>query len=162
MCREHFTVSIDIDPFALCLLQKELQIMQIMTGNNDKRSLFHGQRNRNRYGCPIAFGVRLIQKRHAFQVFLSYLHNNRQKLIHPPVLSYYIECPRKESVHFFIRVAQYQRMMCIGCHAAHTEKDEGFETADILLCIPDILHGIIIALSAKPFRFLMHLIHAFT
>ena len=136
--------------------------MQIMTGNNDKRSLFHGQRNRDRYGCPIALGIRLIQKCHAFQVFLSNLHDNRQKLIHPPVLSYHIESLRKEPVHILVRIAQYQRMMRIGSHAAHTKKNKGFEASDILLCIPDILHSIIVTSPAKPFRFLMHLIHAFT
>ena len=52
-------------------------------------------------------------------------------------------------------------MMRISSHAAHTEKNEGFEASDILLCIPDILHRVIITLSAKPFRLLMHLSNPF-
>ena len=31
MCREHLAVCVDIDTLALGLLQKQLQIMQVMT-----------------------------------------------------------------------------------------------------------------------------------
>ena len=39
-------------------------------------------------------------------------------------------------------------MVRIGSHATHTEKNQRLETANILLCIPDLFHIIIIGPSA--------------
>ena len=124
MCGQHFAMGINIDAPALGLLQQQLEIMQIVTGNHNKRPLFHSQRNGNRYRRAIAFGICLIQKRHALEVFLTDLHHDGQQLLHAPILANSKKCLCKEIVHRIIGIAQHQSMMRIGRHAAHPEQNQ--------------------------------------
>ena len=149
MCRQHFAMGINIDTPALGLLQQQLEIMQIVTGNHNKRSLFHSQRNGNRCGRAVAFGICLIQKRHALEVFLTDLHHDGQQLLHAPILADSKKRLCEEIVHRIIGIAQHQRMMRIGRHAAHPEQNQGFQAADILLRIPEPCHIVIGSATAR-------------
>ena len=106
MSGQHFTMGIDVDAFPLSLLQQQLQVVEVMAGDDDERSLFYGQRNGNRYGRSVAFGVGLIQKRHALEVFLANLHHDRQQFLHAPVLANGEERLGKEAVHLIIGIPQ--------------------------------------------------------
>ncbi len=50
--RQHFTVGVDVDAFAVGLLQQQLQIVEVVTGNHDERPFFHGQGNGAGLGVP--------------------------------------------------------------------------------------------------------------
>ena len=65
VCRQHLTVSIDIDSLILRLLQKLLQIIEVVPGNDDEGSFFNCQRHLGRHRRTIGFGIRPIQKLHA-------------------------------------------------------------------------------------------------
>ena len=62
---EHFAVGVNVDPLSLGLLQKELQVVKVMAGDDDERPFLHGQGDGDRGGRAVAFGVCFIEKRHA-------------------------------------------------------------------------------------------------
>ena len=61
MSRQHFSMSIDIDAFSGCLLQKKLQVLQVMACYYDKWSLLNMQGNSGRLRLTIRLRIRLIQ-----------------------------------------------------------------------------------------------------
>ena len=142
-------MGVDVDAPALGLLQQQLQIVQIVAGDDDERTFFHGQRNRDRRGRAVAFGVGPVQKRHAPEGLLADLHHNGQQLLHVPILAHGKERLGKEPVYRLIGIAQHQGVVRIRGHAAHAEENERFETADILLRIPELRHVIIAGSSAR-------------
>ena len=126
MGRQHFAVRVDIHALARRLLQQQLQVVEIMAGDDDERPLLHRQRNGHGRGCAIALGVGLVQQRHALEVLFADLHHDGQQLVHAPVLAYGKKCFSEEAVYLLIGIAQYHGVMCICRHATHTEKDQGF------------------------------------
>ena len=146
---QHFAMGVDVDAFALSLLQQQLQVVEIMTGDDDERSLFYSQRNGNRYGRSVAFGVGLIQKRHALEVFLANLHHDRQQFLHAPVLANGEERLGKETVHLIIGIPKDQGVMCISCHAAHAKENKRFQASDILIGAPEQVHVVVAGASAR-------------
>ena len=119
-----------------------------MAGDDDKRPLLHGQRNGDRGGCAIAFGIRLIKERHTLEILLADLHHNGQQLVHAPVLAHGKQRLCQKAVRFLVGIAQHHGVMGIGRHAAHAKEDQGFETADILLRAPELLHIVIVGSAA--------------
>ena len=61
MGRQHFTVGVDVDAFTLGLLQQQLQVVEIMAGDDDERPLLHRQRDGHGRGRAVGLGVGLIQ-----------------------------------------------------------------------------------------------------
>ena len=47
---QHFAVGVDVDASALGLLQQQLQIVEIVAGDDDERPLLHRQRDGGRRG----------------------------------------------------------------------------------------------------------------
>ena len=141
-------MGVDVDAFPLSLLQQQLQVVEVMAGDDDERSLFHGQRNGNRHGRSVAFGVSLIQKRHALEVFLANLHHDRQQFLHAPVLANGEKRLGKEAVHLVIGIPQDQGVMCIRCHAAHAKQNKRLQASDILIGAPKQIHIIVAGASA--------------
>ena len=90
MRRKHLTMGIDVDASALGLFQKQLEVVQIVSGNDDKRSLFHTERNLSRLRYAKGFRICTVEQLHTGQVNLSKLHDQRKQLLHIPVL-----CQRK-------------------------------------------------------------------
>ena len=145
---QHFAVGVDVDAFTLGLLQQQLQIVEVMACDDDERSLLHRQQDGGRRGRTVAFGIGLIQKRHALKVFLAHLHYDGQQLVHTPVLAHGKKSLGEKAVHFLVGITQHHRVMGVSRHTTHTEKDQGFEAANILLRVPEQIHIIIIVLPA--------------
>ena len=82
MGREHFTVRIDVDSFSLCLFKQKLQILQIMSGHNNKGSFFYGKSNCSRFWCSVSFCICLVKECHALQIDFSYFQHNRKQCFH--------------------------------------------------------------------------------
>ena len=145
---QHFAVGVDVDTFALGLLQQQLQIVEVVAGDDDERPLLHRQRNGDRRGRTVAFGVGLIQQRHALEVFLAHLHDDGQQRVHIPVLAHGKKSLGEKAVHFLVGITQHHSVMGVSRHAAHAEEDQGFEAANILLRVPEQVHIIIIVSPA--------------
>ena len=78
---QYFAVGIDIDVLVLGLLQQQLQVVEIMAGDDDERSLLYRQRNGHGRGRAVGLGVGLVQQRYALEVFLAHLHDVGQQLV---------------------------------------------------------------------------------
>ena len=121
---KHFPVSIDIDPFVLRLLKQLLQIIEIVAGNHDKRSLFHLQRYVHRSGVPVGAGICPVEHLHALIVDLADLQNDGKELIHAQVLTDGKECFGKEFIYRFIRISQHIGMIGVCRNASDPEQDQ--------------------------------------
>ena len=77
MCRQHFTVSVNVHTGAFCLLQQHMQIFEVMTGDQNRftchRTDVHGRWRR----VTVSFGFTGIQHFHDFKVH----HTNRHRLV---------------------------------------------------------------------------------
>ena len=82
MGREHFTMSIDVDSFSFCLFKQKLQVFQIMSGYDNKRTLFYCECNIGRFWCSIGFCISLIKKCHTLQINFSYFQYSRKQSFH--------------------------------------------------------------------------------
>ena len=145
---QHFAVRVDIHALARRLLQQQLQVVEIMAGDDDERSLLHRQRDGHGRGRAVGLGVGLIQQRHALEVLLAHLHHDGQQLVHAPVLAHGKKSLGEKAVHFLVGIAQHHSVMGVSRHAAHAEEDQGFEAANILLRVPEQVHIIIIVSPA--------------
>lgn len=134
--REHLAVRIDCDAAVCRLLQQELQVVQVMTGHNDKRSGLHGERDMDRGRLAEAFGVGFVQQRHAAQVDLAQLQHERQQLLHAPVLADGEQRFRQKAFDGLVPVAEHHGVIGIGCHAAAAEQQQRLQAADVLLAAP--------------------------
>ena len=102
-------MGINVDALAFRLFQQKLQILQIMTGDHDKRPFFHLQRNRHRNRSAIRLGIGTVQKFHTGQIHLACLHHYRKELFRVPVLRQDKQCPVKEFIDFFADVSENHR-----------------------------------------------------
>ena len=144
VCRQHLPMGVDVDAFALGLLQEQLQIVEIVAGNDDEGAFFYGQGHGRGCRSTIGFGVGLVKKGHAFQVFLTHFHDDGKQLIHAPVLAHGEKRFGEEPIYLVVHVAQHHGVVGVGSHTADAEENEGLEAADILLGVPELIHVIVI------------------
>ena len=148
MGRQHLAMGIDVDAFALGLLQKQLTVLQVMPGDDDKGAFLHGQGHGGGHGVTIGFSVGLVQQRHALEVHLAHLHDNRQQLFHAPVLADGKQALIEEAVHFLVGIAQHHGMVCVGRHAPQTEENQRFQGTDVFVGFPEKIHVVFVGSAA--------------
>ena len=148
MGREHFTMSIDVDSFSLCLFKQKLQILQIMTGYYNKRSFFYSKCNSSWFRCSIGFCICFIKKCHTLQIDFPYLQYGRKQRLHAFFIADLKECFAEELIHFGIFVVQNICMIGIGCHSANPEKNKRLQRTDIFIGIPQLLHIVFVCSAA--------------
>jgi len=71
VCRQHFTVRIDVYALAGSLLQKQFHIVQVMAADHDKRAFFDSKRHFGRYRLTIGRSVGIVKQCHTFIVDLT-------------------------------------------------------------------------------------------
>ena len=77
MRRQHFPMSVDVNPFSICLFQQFFQVIQVMTGNDNKRTLFYFHAHLSRYRIPKAGGIGFVQQPHTLEINLPEFHQQR-------------------------------------------------------------------------------------
>ncbi len=118
---QHLAVGVDIYALALGLLQQQVQVVQVVTRNNDKRSLFNGHGYLCGDGGAVGFGVGFIKQRHAGKVYKTGLGDQRKQLILRGIAA---DCRKgliEEGVYLVVGIAQRRRVIRIRCHAANAE-----------------------------------------
>ena len=111
-----------------------------MAGDHDERARLDLELNRRRLGLAVGGDVRILQSRHCGQVDLAALENQRQQLVHTQVGADGPHTLIQERCHSRVRLPQRLRMIGIRRHAAHAEKQQALQAADILLSIPQLAH----------------------
>lgn len=125
--RKHLAMGVDVHALAVGLLEKELEVSEVMAADDDEGAFFDREGNGCRNRCAEGFGVRLVQKRHRRKVLFADLQNDRQKLFHAPVFADGKERLGKKAADFFVLIAEHERVVRVGGHAADAEENEGFE-----------------------------------
>ena len=69
--RKHLAVRIHGNALILGLFQQAFEVVQIVSGDNDKRTLFNGQRNGRRRRCAVSLRICLVQQCHAGKILLA-------------------------------------------------------------------------------------------
>ena len=113
---KHLSVGVDVYALSLCLVKESLEVQQIVTGYDNKWSLFDRESHLCRLWIAVGLGVCLIEKSHAGEVVLTHLKYDWEQFIHAPVLTDCVKSFDKECVHFIAVVAKYHCMICIGSH----------------------------------------------
>ena len=136
MSRQHFTVGIDIDPLVLCLLQKLGQILQIMTGNHDKRSLLDIGLHLYRGWRTEGVGIGTVQKLHTFKVYFAKFHDQFNPFLGGMFFIYFTKSFVKPFCHTFIFISEIHGVVGVGRHTLQSEKQGGAEGYFIIAAIP--------------------------
>ena len=69
--RKHLAVRINSNALILGLFQQAFEVVQIVSGDNDKRTLFNGQRNSRWLRCAVGLRICLVQQCHAGKILLA-------------------------------------------------------------------------------------------
>ena len=142
---EHLAVGVDVHTLALGLFQQKLQVPQVVAGDDDEGALFHGHGDGGGNGMAIGLGVGLVQQSHAGQVHLAHFHDDGQQIVHAiPVGAHSGQSLVEEAVDPFVLVTQNPGVVCVGGHAPDAEEDEGLQGANILVCLPEGVHVIVL------------------
>ena len=148
MCGQHLAVRVDVDAFSGGLLEQELEVVQVVPGDDDEGSLFNGQRDDGGNGVAVGFGIGAVEQGHTAEVVFPDFEDDGQELLHVEILADGEQRTGKEAVQFFVLIAEDHCVVRVGGHAADTEKNERFEAADILVRGPELAHVIVGIASA--------------
>ena len=122
VCGEHLAVGVHVHAAAFGLLQKLLEVVQVMAGDHDEGARLDLELNCRRFGFAVGGDVRVLQSRHSGQVDLTALENQRQQLVHAQIGADGPHALIQERCHSRIKLPQRLRMVGIRRHAAHAEK----------------------------------------
>ena len=124
MCRKHFTVCIDVDPFVLRLFKQLLQVIKIVAGDYDKGALFDQQRYCHWSGVAIGLGIRLVKHLHALEVDLTDLQNDGKQFIHTPVFTDSKERLGNKLIHLRIGISQHIGVISVCRNTSDSKQDQ--------------------------------------
>ena len=144
MAGKHFPVGVNVDSFSLSLLQKQFQVVEVMSGDDDERSFFHSQGYGHRGRCAVCGGVCPVQKLHAGKIVFAYFHDNGKQQVHIPVFAQREKCFSEKFIYLRIGISKRQRMVSVSRHSADSKKNQGFQGADVFVwLVPQIFHIIV-------------------
>ena len=115
-------MGVHVHAAAFGLLQKLLEVVQVMAGDHDEGTRLDLELNCRRFGFAVGGDVRVLQSGHGGQVDLTALENQRQQLVHAQIGADGPHTLIQERCHSRIRLPQRLRMIGIRRHAAHAEK----------------------------------------
>ena len=119
------------------MLQEELQIIEIVTGDHDEGSLFDGQGDLGGSGVTEAFRVCLVQQCHALEVHFADFQNDGQQLVHTPIIhTDGKERLEEEIIDAFIGIAENGGVVCVSRYTTNAKQNQGFQRTNIFIGIP--------------------------
>ena len=134
---QHFAVGVNVDALPRRLLQKLVQILQIVTGHDDERPFFDIRVDARGYGVAEGICVRAVKQRHALEVHPAELHQQRQPLLHAVFARERGKAVIEPRAHLLVLIAEAHGMVCIGRHALESEEQRGAERHDVRRPAPE-------------------------
>ena len=146
------TMGVNVDAFTPCLLQKLVQILQIMAGHHNKRPApdIGADAGRNRIAKGLRVGA--IQQRHAAEVDLTELHDQRQPFFHAVLLRQRRQSPVKPTAHLLILITQRHGVVGVGRHAFHSEKQRRPQGYNVGLTLKKLHRFVLLVAYCESFR----------
>ena len=149
MGRQHLAVGVDVDTLALSLLQQQLQIVEIVTGNDDEGTLLYGEAHPGRLRMAKGFGVGLVQHRHAPIIHFTHFQHDGQQFFHTPIV--HTDGKQglvQEVMDCVVLIAQNSSMVSIGSHTTDAEQNQRLEGTNVLVCVPQLIHIVVVVPTA--------------
>ena len=153
---QHLAVGVDVDAPARRLLQKLVQVLQIVAGDHDERPLLHVDVHPG--GDGIAEGLRVgpVQQGHALEVHLPELHDQRQPLLHAVLPGQRGQTLVEPGVHLLVPIAQVHGVVGVGRHSLQAEQQRGAQGDGVRLSLPEPRGVAAAAAAAMPPQSLVH------
>ena len=142
MCGEHLPVGVDVDPSALGLLEQVLQVLQVMSGDDDGRPLLDRRGDLNRARDTELRTVGGIEHLHTDEVCLPHLHHHGEELVGPRIGPDHPESVVDRVHDGSVGPSQDRGVIRVRGHPAESEEDQGFQRADVLMRTPHGAHVI--------------------
>ncbi len=145
---KHFAVGVNIDALPFGLLQKQIQIVQIVAADNDKRAFFNAEWHSRGFGCSIRFGIGLVQQFHYFKVDFASFQHQRQKLIH--AILFFRQCSKRfyeETIDALAFITQCLRVISISGNSTDTKQNQRLQRTNVLISVPNLCHIKVLASS---------------
>ena len=115
---DHLAMRIDIDARTLRLLEEALEILEVMTGDKDARTITDAEFYLRNLWVAVTLRVRRIEERHAGNAPLARLENkSRQRTAVHRIVEQLCQRALQEHIHFLVLVAQRIRVLHIGREA---------------------------------------------
>ena len=133
---QHLTVGVNVDTFTLCLLQKLVQILQIVAGHHDKRPFFDVRVHPGGHRVAEGTGIGAVQQGHAPEIHLTERHDEGQPFLHGMLFVDSAQSLVEPIRHRFVLIAQVQGVVGVGGHALHAEQQRGAQGDDVRLALP--------------------------
>ena len=135
MAGKHLAVGVDVDPLALGLLEKLLQVLEIMAGNEDGLALLRAQGNGRGDGVAVSARVGRIEQLHGPQVDLAALEHERQRLVEADFpVGQRREPLLDKGVNGRVFLAQDLRMIGVGRNPLDPEEQRVLQGKDVGVC----------------------------
>ncbi|MGC4119087.1 MAG: hypothetical protein QM765_31885 [Myxococcales bacterium] len=78
---EHLAVGVDVDALALGLLEQELEVLEVVAGDEDGLALDRGDAHRGGDRVAVGAGVGVVEERHDLEVELAHAQGGGQQLL---------------------------------------------------------------------------------
>ena len=156
VCREHLAVGIDVDARVLALLQQLLDVVQIVSADEDTRTVAHSDVHFCDFGVAESGGVGFVEQGHCLHAPFAGLQRKGGELVGIVAGDKLSEGLQDKLVDIAINLTKAGGMLQIGGHTFETVHGEFFQRADILVAFSEDAHGlrflIVLFASAVPFQ----------
>ena len=134
VCREHLGVRVDIDTGALGLVKQHLEILQVVTRNQDARVLADADVDLGDLRVAVSAGVCAVKKRHALDTVLTGLQGQRDEIVdREAVIEGLCERLLQEAIHFLVLTEQCVCVLRVSREALESVGDKLAEGSHILI-----------------------------
>lgn len=125
MCGQHLAVRVDVDAFALSLLEEHLKVFEIVAADEDTGTLTGVDRHFGHFGVTIGAGVGGIELRHRLHTVLAGAEGERHQSVDVEIIdSEGGEGFAHEAILVEVFVSQTQGVFQVGGHTLETVDDE--------------------------------------
>ena len=134
---QHFAVRIDVDALSGGLLEELMQVLKVVTGNDDERAFLNIGVDARGHGIAEGRGVRAVKQRHALEIHLAEFGDERK-----PFRDAVLLCERGKPLaepraHRLVLAAETHGMVRVGGHALEPEEQRGAQRHRIRLAAPE-------------------------
>ena len=134
---QHLAVCIDVDALSGGLLEELMQVLKVVTGNDDERSFLNIGVNARGHRIAEGRGVRAVKQRHALEIHLAEFGDERE-----PFRDAVLLCERGKPLvepraHRLVLAVETHGMVCVGGHALEPEEQRGAQRHQIGLAAPE-------------------------
>ena len=132
--REHLGVRVDIDAGALGLVKQHLEILQVVTRNQDARILADADVDLGDLRIAVSAGVCAVEERHAFDTVLTGLQGQCDEIVdRKAVVEGLRERLLQEAIHLFVLTEQCVCVLRVSRETLESVGDELAKGSHILV-----------------------------